>query len=973
VSLATSAENWVSDSDPLRRTRSSRDLFRALNSFIQTPTLPPPADLDAIISSYLERHDKPEEGSGDRLNDELLAIWDKAVQDHPEKYAAFVAVLRQLRPGLGAPARTFQWWDKLLDPVLDNATREKGLARSFMDFTLEILSSSEYDDPEAWGEEGFIPWLNRLLVRWMELRESQADFRPSTDLKEQVLTDALLAFGKKDPKGFMNALNAFVLRREYRNSAFSLLCAFVNSGPPHLYLILQTPLFGNILQSLQKDESTFTVNLALIALVMLLPFFPGDIVPYLPTLFNIYARLLFWDRDSYFAQQHTEMGENHGESGTDTPWDKVLLDPDYDGHSVPYLPEYFTILYGLYPINFVDYIRKPHNYLPHAGSDDDIDVHAAEIRERSERFRKQHLLHPNFYEYTIETEKTNITRWLKSEADEIMADCMALVVDRGQGRFPHARSGTPAPPEGLLDDDLDQDGGELALLGDPECDDLTYNKAFSSKSLSHSHGNSTPGRPESQLSYFSGVANDSPSPSPIPEQLPRETAQGAKEALRQSLTSDSIPSLAFGTQDQGMEKSREYPSTSRRGTTADESRPGVEIIEQVSLLRYQRHRLLNDLQYERFVRQQHMSHMGELRRRQIRVSATEAETQNLVMANRSLRQRLDEAKRGEAKIKKEFDQRRNMALKREADLSNKLRALREEQKKWAVESRDLKQQLEKTKKECASLRQIIEEYEKQRLESEQNMEAIDISTATIEKLKGEIARLTAVEREFQGKEQRMEIALQEAAATQARAEQLKMELTAKEQQMHEAHERYLAQINELRQQLTQARSKEGGGQQKAVSEVAAHFEKQLAAERQKYSELKKQYSELMGKYTVAQSKLLDLESRSNERAGGGAQEPALPGEHAAGGDSVNRSPIAVRPRTRSCSETETPECMAQVSPPTDPASGSLGSMSHRPVTPGEGRATGSQNRTINTASNNNNAAAAANSPLADRYIGRGEP
>ena len=105
----------------------------------------------------------------------------------------------------------------------------------------------------------------------MEVRETQADLRPFSDLKEQMVKEALMAFGKRDPKAFMTALNDFVAKREHQNSALSLLCAFVSSGPPHLHLILQTPLFVNILHSLQKDESTSTVNLALIALVMILP------------------------------------------------------------------------------------------------------------------------------------------------------------------------------------------------------------------------------------------------------------------------------------------------------------------------------------------------------------------------------------------------------------------------------------------------------------------------------------------------------------------------------------------------------------------------------------------------------------------------------------------------------------------------------------------------------------------------------
>ncbi len=82
----------------------------------------------------------------------------------------------------------------------------------------------------------------------------------------------------------------------------------------------------------------------------------------------------------------------------------------------------------------MDYIRKPQRYLRHANNAEDIDVQATEIRDRSGRFRQFHLLHPNFYNLTIESEKTDFSRWLKSDAHEVLVDCLALSV--------HAESST---------------------------------------------------------------------------------------------------------------------------------------------------------------------------------------------------------------------------------------------------------------------------------------------------------------------------------------------------------------------------------------------------------------------------------------------------------------------------------------------------------------------------------------------------
>lgn len=943
--------------------RSSKDLAKALNGFLQAPALPLPAEINAIIASYLEKHERPDEGSGERLGDELLAIWDKVVQDHPEKYAAFLAILRQLRPGLRTPARVFKWWDKLLDPVLDNVGREKGLAREAMEHTLDLLSTDDYDDPTAWSEEGLMPLVNRLLSRWMQLRETQPDLRPSTDLKEQMIKDALMAFGKRDPKSFLSALNAFVFKREHRNSALGLLIAFVSSGPPHLHLILQTPLFGNILHSLQKDESTMTVNLALIALVMILPFIPSSLVPFLPTLFNIYARLLFWDRDSYFAQQHTEMGADNGEAGPGIPWDKSLLDPDNDGHSLSYLPEYFTVLYGLYPINFLDYIRKPQRYLRHANNAEDIDVQAVEIRDRSEQFRKQHLLHPNFYSLTIDSEKTDLSRWIKSEADEVLADCMALVINQAPA-FAHIRPATPLPgaASSIMNDGFEHEGFDPALLGNSAHGDLSH-PALSASSMSIGRANTPSVRRGSQSSLPSaydlseprarGTGDDSPTLPPTAQGLaPDMTVSNShiKSGLHQSLANDSVPSLALGPQEQASEKSpAQNPHTQTPGRK-EGSAIGVD--DQIALLQHHRLRLINDLQYERFIKEQHMIHMGELRRRQIRVSATEAETQNLVMANRSLKQRLDEAKRGEAQIKKEFDHRRNMTKKWENDLSNKLRALREEQKKWNAEGSELRQQLEKAQAECENLRRMVAEAEDKRLESEQNLEAVDISTAVIEKLKGDIARLSATEREFQGKEIKMETAMQEAAATEARAQELASEIAAREEQLHQAERRYETQLEELRAQLARALQETP---KKPSGDVAAAYESALASIRAKNTELQKQYGALMKKCTTLESAMLDMQCSAEQRGGRSERGSVADGD----GESLalTRSPGSVRSRPRGFSDPEGLECLAQStgSLAPEPVSTPPGSSSHGALSPKSGDPSGS----------------GQTSPHAERYFGRG--
>ncbi|KAL1839053.1 hypothetical protein VTJ49DRAFT_1917 [Mycothermus thermophilus] len=837
---------------------SSRELSRTLNSFLHSPTLPLPSEIYAVITAYIEKHDKPDDAASDRLDDELVALWEKVVQDHPERYAAFLCVLKELRPALRTPARTFKWWDRLLDPVLEHVTSERGLAREVMDHTIDLVAADELNDPTAWSEQGVVPLVSRLIDRWVDMVESPPDMRPSIELKQMMAKDALLAFGRRDPKGFMTAVNAFVVDRDHRNSALSLLCSFLASGPPHLHLIQETPLFGSILQSLQRDESTTTVNLALMALVMILPFIPSSLVPLLPTLFTIYGRLLFWDRDSYFTKQNTEMGATR--TGGGIPWKTALLAPDKDGHSIEYLAEYFTMLYGLYPLNFVDYIRKPHRYLRHAGVVDDMDLPVDEMRDRSERFRKRHLLHPNFIHLTIESEKTDMNRWVKSEADEVLADCMALLIDRGSS-FPHVESAPLGRPVSVPVEALDSEGAESALLGQTaDVDELHPPAAGAAE------------EPMAADTADSQGVSVAPPPLESPPASTRDAAPSIRSfqsGLQQpSLPSDSVPSLVLlsGPKEHVGEKGTEPAVASGETGLQRGSVTGADEQLAVMLLQRERLKLMNDLQYERFIKEQHMIHMGELRRRQMRVSATEAETQNLIMANRSLRQRLDEAKRGEAQIKKESDHRRSISKKWENDLSNKLRALRDEQRTWSAETSALAQRLREAQAECDKLRAMVVEAEQKQRRAEQDLEAADINAAVVEKLRGEIARLSASEREFQGKEAKLEMAMQEATLAEARARELEREVVAREEELRKVEGHYKAQIEELQGQVARAEQEQQRLQRRKLGdETEARLERVLSAGRSKYAALQKQYDALARKCTALEEELLDLRCRLEQQ------------------------------------------------------------------------------------------------------------
>ncbi|ROW02331.1 hypothetical protein VSDG_02472 [Cytospora chrysosperma] len=615
-----------------------------------------------------------------------------------------------------------------------------------------------------------------------------------------------------------------------------------------------------------------------------------------PKLFNVYARLLFWDRERSLAADNPEKDVEDEKTSSD--WEKCEYSPDIDNMSIPNLLSYFTILYGLYPLNFVDYIRKPQRYLRHANmpNPDDIEVQPSEIRQKSERFRQYHVLHPNFYNLTSESEKTDFSRWLKSEASEVVAECTALcfATELGAGNeVGHSHE------LGLSEDDNAKNGGDQSLH---------TSQALLERSPSHdlagSWRNSAPGsldearsqaaalRRTSQASHtpslreaFQNQPRDGPGDSPtLPPSLVLSASHTnlrdmilsnkvIKSGLHQSLPNDSVPSLALSHQESIPEKiaSRQFASVAPPSVPTTPAEHSNELIRRL----YKKILLLsNDLSFERYMKQQHMIHIGELKRRQLREAATEAETQNLIMVNKNLRNRISEAKQSELRAKKESENRRNIAKKWETDLSAKLKVLREEQKKWNSEGAALKRELEAKMEECEKLTKMVCEYETTELNSKQNLQAINDHIEEIARLKAEVSRLIEVERTYQSKEKETEARLAEAAESISKAEGLSMKLDARDAEVEEVRRLYESQITELNSRLHDV-LENGTSKPKRDNDAPKVVESTLAASRAKMAELQKQHNLLVRKYTVLQSSLLDMSAST--------RSPLLPATPRMGG------------------------------------------------------------------------------------------
>lgn len=862
----------------------------------------------------MEKHSGREESDSQRLQDDLTIIYQNHVLDKPSRLAPFLAILRNLKPAIRGSGRLSQWWDRLAIPILNKLGEEKGLAEEARNALLAILVYDE-DEEDADSVATSAAISENLLEIYLQKHAlASEEFDEEARFVEGQLQKILVAFGKKRPKAFLTTLDKFFVKKEHRIEVLGLLCEFMGHQPPHLYLLLQTPLFGNLLKCLQTDTSTRAISLAMTALIMFLPHIPTSLAKHLPAMFNIFSRMLFWDRERRALSEPIvdDIDDNENEipiRSTNGDWDKLSFLLDSEDENVPELTHYFTFLYGLYPLNLMSYIRKPQKYLRHASfpGADDLDVEPTEMRQRSEAFRRVHLLHPNFYEMTIEDELTNNHRWMKSEAADVVAECMALYSpgeeehsyasrSRAPGTYKKAEDNADIPNE-LLQEELDaltpyqsrhtswRNTRSTAVASPVPCNLPGLHRKVSQTSQS------MPSIPDSPTIQATERLNGPDSPtlpphilSSPPSHLLQDMLSSAKSmktsSLYQTLTNDSVVSLADSTNpdtsfhvDAYLQSlSREHPvnrSPSLRPTHHDPSLRAAYQRREIQLLR-------NDLTFERYLKRQHLSHIGLLRRKQIREARVEAETQNLINSNRSLRTKLEDAKKNMLQLKKETEKSKAHARKWEADLTSKLRILREDQKKWTKEREELNFEVTKLSRDTARLRDLVVSAESKELLSQQKMQSIASSLDELERLRGEVDKLTRSLRTFEAAEC-------QAAQDKAREEAALREVDILKMQLRARDEELLKSASAFENELRDARKGAGdailGRTRSGIPQEV--FDAGLEASRKRIQEMKNAHDHLLGRFNqlahsyVAVREELDRQRHVKDNDDEEDEQPAL--------------------------------------------------------------------------------------------------
>lgn len=184
-----------------------KDLLRAI-TLSKNLTLPLPDDLERVIDAYNTKHSPPEETEADRLQEELLNIYEKYISDQPARLAPFLCILRNLKPVLQGTHRSLQWWDKLSTPMMSHLGAEKRLADVVTETMLEVLLYDEDVEESRIREAQDVSdnVAGSLLSIWLENTTiAEEEFGQHAIAVAKQVQLILTEFGKKKPKARLSS------------------------------------------------------------------------------------------------------------------------------------------------------------------------------------------------------------------------------------------------------------------------------------------------------------------------------------------------------------------------------------------------------------------------------------------------------------------------------------------------------------------------------------------------------------------------------------------------------------------------------------------------------------------------------------------------------------------------------------------------------------------------------------------------
>ncbi|PWN41362.1 hypothetical protein IE81DRAFT_330971 [Ceraceosorus guamensis] len=210
-------------------------------------------------------------------------------------------------------------------------------------------------------------------------------------------------------------------------------------------------------------------------------------------------------------------------------------------------------------------------------------------------------------------------------------------------------------------------------------------------------------------------------PSPLTQVVRLRRERSASHSSATSVP----PSLEGGSLGEALGTERmKSPTSATASPLLQAARPArSEVYNELAYAQRENLLLRNELNFELYLKEQHLIHIGRLQSDRIADTALEAERQNLYHTVRSLRSRISATMAAQEKQRMEAASTKSRHAAWESELNAKLRTYREERKVWTNESRELRAALEDARATSQSQARQLEEDAKELFELRQQVEA----------------------------------------------------------------------------------------------------------------------------------------------------------------------------------------------------------------------------------------------------------
>lgn len=808
-----------------------------------------------MLQNFVDEHSGVSDEQSSDANNELRSFWERFVGENPAKTGPFIGVLRELRSILVREADILEWWQLVLKPAICSTFYKRAVLEDAQEFAVGCMVRTG-DEEEKYGRSTVAARLmNDLLATYIArtrgLAEEDQFVAPENAQIASQVEAVIVSYGRKEPKELFHSLDDLIRVADTRLQGLTLLGSFLRHNTPHLYLVINTPLVENLLKSLMNDTSTTVLSVALTSLIMLLPHIPGSLGPHLPRLFLVYSRLLCWEK---FSPLSTEAQRNlvtddrisndteadPGDVGIDPSWEKARPKEGIVESSTPELMTYYTYLYGLFPLNFMSFVRKPRRYLRNCEfpGAEDFDLDQAVIRSRNEQFSQVHLCHPNFYNLTIEDELDN-PKWPKVDPADVVAECHSLCIKDAKQTLV-----SPGPPP------------TAKLPEVPALSPLANTRSAQvSPSTSHASFRSGNSWRDTQSTAVSGQGVEGDSP------VLRSQDLSPDEAVRPRSKSSNVK------QEPSLE---DFPHPN--GHTIQAPREGLEA-PQTNLAYLQRETTLlrNQLNFERWHKSQYSQHIGQMMRKNVKDATAEAETLNLINANRTLKLQLEHVRNAREATLKDSALTRKQTNSLETNMVERFNHLRKEQETWRTDAEELR----RLRKETNHLRELLVAAEARETNKTHQIEMMRRDLDQMHRLQRDLQEAKRRLSEYEYREFELDTGQRELEIVQHERDALMMRVKRHDTENERLRRAYDDKIAELEAQLEANESfdrrpdlqRSGPDAQNMVRQAIAENQAKLAQLKKKHNALMEKHSDLELEYESVKSQLDALQGDRNGHNG----------------------------------------------------------------------------------------------------------